>query len=112
MKKRVALARAISNRPDILYFDEPTTGLDPISSAVINQLIRECSKKIGATTLTITHDMASVREIADKVALLYQGRIEWNGSISSIDQSNNDYVHQFVNGLADGPIKMQTDVLK
>ncbi|MBC6444789.1 MAG: ATP-binding cassette domain-containing protein [Alphaproteobacteria bacterium GM202ARS2] len=112
MKKRVALARAIANRPDILYFDEPTTGLDPISSAVINKLIRECTKKIGATTLTITHDMSSVREIGDKVAMLYNGRIEWHGRVSTIDDSGNDHVHQFVRGLAEGPIQMQTDALK
>ncbi|MBC6497548.1 MAG: ATP-binding cassette domain-containing protein [Alphaproteobacteria bacterium GM7ARS4] len=111
MQKRVALARAIFNRPEILYFDEPTTGLDPISSAVINNLIRECTKKIGATTLTITHDMSSVRAIADTVAMLYNGKIEWFGKISDIDNSGSDYIHQFVNGLADGPIQTQADAL-
>ena len=104
MQKRVALARAIAANPEIIFFDEPTTGLDPIMADVINQLIVKCSKELGATTLTITHDMASVRRIAHSVAMLYQGKIIWQGEAREIDRSGNAHVDQFVHGRAEGPI--------
>lgn len=106
MQKRVALARAIAPRPEIIFFDEPTTGLDPIMADVINELIVELVKDLKITALTITHDMASVRKIADRVAMLYNGRIVWHGARAGIDASTNPYVYQFVNGRAEGPIKM------
>jgi phospholipid/cholesterol/gamma-HCH transport system ATP-binding protein len=104
MQKRVALARAIAANPEIIFFDEPTTGLDPIMADVINNLIVKCSRDLGATTLTITHDMASVRRIADKVAMIYQGKLIWQGNVKEIESSNNEYVEQFIHGRADGPI--------
>ncbi len=104
MQKRVALARAIATSPEIIFFDEPTTGLDPIMADVINLLIVQCSKNLGATTLTITHDMSSVRRIAHRVAMLYQGKIVWEGEAREIDRSGNPYVDQFVHGRAEGPI--------
>ena len=107
MQKRVALARAIAANPEIIFFDEPTTGLDPIMSDVINQLIKECVRNLGATALSITHDMASVRKIADRVAMIYDGRIVWTGPVADIDRSGNPFVEQFVNGRAEGPIQMQ-----
>jgi phospholipid/cholesterol/gamma-HCH transport system ATP-binding protein len=106
MKKRVGLARAIATDPEIIFFDEPTTGLDPIMGDVINDLIVECSKQLGATTLSITHDMASARKIADRVAMLHDGRIIWSGPVAGIDDSGNEYVDQFIHGRAEGPIKM------
>ncbi len=107
MQKRVALARAIAVRPEILFFDEPTTGLDPIMADVINDLIRTLVTDLKITALTITHDMSSVRKIADRVAMLYQGRIIWEGPKAAIDTADNPYVDQFVHGRADGPIHMQ-----
>lgn len=107
MKKRVGLARAIAAAPELIFFDEPTTGLDPIMSDVINDLIRDCVKRLGATSVTITHDMSSVRKIADKVAMLYKGKIIWHGDASEIDSCGNPYVEQFINGRADGPIQME-----
>ena len=107
MQKRVGLARAIATEPEIIFFDEPTTGLDPIMADVINELIVELVQELGATTLSITHDMASVRKIADRVAMLYKGEIIWTGPKSDIDHSNNPYVDQFINGRAEGPIKME-----
>jgi phospholipid/cholesterol/gamma-HCH transport system ATP-binding protein len=104
MQKRVALARAIAANPEIIFFDEPTTGLDPIMADVINRLIVKCSKELGATTLTITHDMASVRRIASRVAMLYQGKLIWQGDIKDIENSKNEYVDQFIHGRAEGPI--------
>ena len=104
MQKRVGLARAIAANPEIIFFDEPTTGLDPIMADVINELIDSCVKKLGSTAITITHDMASVRKIASRVAMLYQGKIIWDGPVSRIDHSGNPYVDQFVNGRAEGPI--------
>lgn len=104
MQKRVALARAIAANPEIIFFDEPTTGLDPIMADVINQLIVKCSKELGATTLTITHDMASVRRIASRVAMLYQGKLIWQGAVGDIEKSGNEYVDQFIHGRAEGPI--------
>jgi phospholipid/cholesterol/gamma-HCH transport system ATP-binding protein len=107
MQKRVALARAIASRPEIIFFDEPTTGLDPIMSDVINELIVKCVREVGATALSITHDMASARKIADRIAMLHEGRIIWQGSVKDIDHSGNPYVDQFIHGRAEGPIKMQ-----
>ncbi len=106
MQKRVALARAIAAKPEIIFFDEPTTGLDPIMANVINDLIVDNSKKLGATTITITHDIKSARQIADKIAMLYQGKIIWFGDVSEIDYSNNPYLDQFINGRSDGPIQL------
>jgi len=107
MRKRVGLARAIAGDPDIIFFDEPTTGLDPIMGHVIDDLIVKCVKEVGATAISITHDMPSARRIADRMAMLYQGRIIWNGPVSQIDDSGNDYVDQFIRGSAEGPIKME-----
>ena len=107
MQKRVGLARAIITKPEIIFFDEPTTGLDPIMADVINDLIVESAKGLGATTLTITHDMASVRKIADKVAMLYQGKIIWQGTVKEMDKTDNPYVQQFINGCSQGPIKVE-----
>ena len=106
MQKRVALARAIAARPDIIFFDEPTTGLDPIMADVINDLIVECVRELGATALSITHDMASARKIADRIAMLHDGRIVWSGPVSEIDGSGNPFVDQFIHGRATGPIRM------
>lgn len=104
MQKRVGLARAIAANPEIIFFDEPTTGLDPIMADVINNLIVKCTKELGATALSITHDMASVRKIADYVAMIYEGKIIWTGPVEDLDQSGNPYVDQFIHGRADGPI--------
>ena len=104
MQKRVGLARAIAGNPEIIFFDEPTTGLDPIMADVINDLIVQNVKELGATTLTITHDMASVRKIADHVAMIYHGEIIWHGPIEELDNSGNPYVDQFIHGCAEGPI--------
>ena len=106
MQKRVALARAIADQPEIIFFDEPTTGLDPIMSDVINHLIIECVRDLGATAVTITHDMRSARTIADKVAMIYDGKIIWHGPVADIDTVANPYVDQFVHGRAEGPIQM------
>jgi phospholipid/cholesterol/gamma-HCH transport system ATP-binding protein len=108
MQKRVGLARAIASSPEIIFFDEPTTGLDPITADVINRLIVERVQDLGATTLTITHDMSSVRKIANRVSMLHGGKIIWTGPVDQIDNSGNPYLEQFINGLADGPI--QTDL--
>ncbi|MGE5146945.1 MAG: ABC transporter ATP-binding protein [Candidatus Eiseniibacteriota bacterium] len=107
MKKRVSLARSIATNPEIIFFDEPTTGLDPIMGDVINDLIVKCVNDLGATALSITHDMASARKIAHRIAMLWQGKIIWIGPVSQIDHSGNDFVDQFINGRAEGPIKMQ-----
>lgn len=104
MQKRVGLARAIAANPEIIFFDEPTTGLDPIMAGVINDLIREIVSEMGATTMTITHDMSSVRTIADHVAMLHGGVIRWTGPVSEMDSSNDPYVDQFIHGRATGPI--------
>ncbi len=108
MQKRVGLARAIASNPEILFFDEPTTGLDPIMADVINDLISNCVKQLGSTAVTITHDMGSVRKIANRVAMIYQGKIIWDGPVSSIDNSGNAYVDQFVHGRAEGPITAES----
>ena len=107
MQKRVGLARAIATKPEIIFFDEPTTGLDPIMSDVINDLIIESVKGLGATALTITHDMASARKIADKIAMLYKGKIIWQGTVKEMDKTDNPYVRQFINGCSQGPIKVE-----
>ncbi len=111
MMKRVGLARAIATTPEIIFFDEPTTGLDPIMGDVINDLIVECVRELGATALSITHDMASARKIADRIAMLYDGKIIWAGAVGDIDHSGNEYVEQFINGRAEGPIQMQVRAL-
>ncbi len=105
MQKRVGLARAVAASPEIIFFDEPTTGLDPIMADVINQLIVEQVQEIGATALSITHDMSSVRTIADYVAMIHDGKIIWTGPIDELDDSGNEYVDQFIHGRADGPIQ-------
>ncbi|MCP5082015.1 MAG: ATP-binding cassette domain-containing protein [Alphaproteobacteria bacterium] len=107
MQKRVGLARAIAADPDVIFFDEPTTGLDPIMADVINDLIVKCVKEIGATAVSITHDMASARKIADKIAMIYKGEIIWEGPADEVDNSGNDHVQQFINGSAEGPIQME-----
>ena len=107
MQKRVGLARAIATRPEIIFFDEPTTGLDPIMADVINDLIIESVKGLGATALTITHDMASARKIADRIAMLYKGKIIWQGTVKEMDKTTDPYVCQFINGCSQGPIKVE-----
>jgi phospholipid/cholesterol/gamma-HCH transport system ATP-binding protein len=104
MQKRVGLARAIAASPEIIFFDEPTTGLDPIMAGVINDLIREIVTEMGATAMTITHDMSSVRAIADRVAMLHDGVIQWTGPIADLDATADPYVQQFIHGRATGPI--------
>jgi phospholipid/cholesterol/gamma-HCH transport system ATP-binding protein len=106
MQKRVGLARAIAADPEIIFFDEPTTGLDPIMADIINHLIVSTVKDVGATALSITHDMVSARKISDKIAMLYGGKIIWQGPTGEIDNSGNPYVEQFIHGRAEGPIKM------
>lgn len=106
MQKRVALARAIADKPEILLFDEPTSGLDPITGGVIDRLILDSVRRLGATALTISHDMASVRRIADKVAMVHGGVIIWSGPASKMDDTGIPEVHQFVHGLADGPLTL------
>jgi phospholipid/cholesterol/gamma-HCH transport system ATP-binding protein len=107
MQKRVGLARAIAADPEIIFFDEPTTGLDPIMADIINDLIITTVKDVGATTLSITHDMVSARKIADRIAMLYKGKIIWQGPTGEIDTSGNEFVDQFIHGRAEGPIKME-----
>lgn len=106
MQKRVGLARAIASDPEIIFFDEPTTGLDPIMADVINDLIVKVTREVGATALSITHDMASARKIANRIAMLYQGKIIWQGPVEDIDTSGNEFVEQFIHGKAEGPIQM------
>ena len=105
MQKRVSLARAICADPQVIFFDEPTTGLDPIMAGVINALIREIVSEMGATAITITHDMTSVRAIADQVAMLHAGKIRWVGPVDQIDTAGDPYLDQFINGRAEGPIE-------
>ncbi len=111
MQKRVGLARAIAAKPEIIVFDEPTTGLDPIMGDVINDLIIKCVRDLGATAVSITHDMASAHKIADRIAMIYKGRIIWQGPAGTIDKSGNEYVEQFIHGRAEGPIKMEVRAL-
>ena len=107
MQKRVALARAIAREPEIIFFDEPTTGLDPIMADVINDLIVKCVSDLGATAVSITHDMASARKIGHRIAMLYDGKLIWQGPVADIDRSGNAHVDQFIHGRAEGPIQMQ-----
>lgn len=105
MQKRVSLARSIISKPDLIFFDEPTTGLDPITADAINDLILEQVKDLGAAAVTITHDMTSALKVADEIAMLFEGKIIWRGAASDVLQSGNAHVDQFVNGRADGPIQ-------
>lgn len=107
MQKRVALARAIAANPEIIFFDEPTTGLDPIMADVINDLIVKCTRELGATTITITHDMHSARKIAHNIAMIHKGKFIWHGDAKKVDKSGNEYVDQFIHGRAEGPIQME-----
>ena len=107
MRKRVGLARAIATEPAVIFFDEPTTGLDPIMGDIIDQLIVKCVKELGATALTITHDMDSARTIADRIAMIYEGKIVWAGPVSDIQHSGNAIVEQFIEGRIDGPIEIE-----
>ncbi|MDG2270341.1 MAG: ATP-binding cassette domain-containing protein [Alphaproteobacteria bacterium] len=107
MQKRAGLARAIATKPEILFFDEPTTGLDPIMGSVIDDLIVKSVRELGATALSITHDMASARRIADKIAMIYEGRIVWHGPVADIDDSGNEMLDQFIHGRSDGPIQLR-----
>jgi phospholipid/cholesterol/gamma-HCH transport system ATP-binding protein len=106
MQKRVGLARAIATQPEILFFDEPTTGLDPIMADVINDLIARSVRQLGATAISITHDLTSARKIADRIAMLYRGRIVWQGPVADLADSGNPYVDQFIHGRAEGPIQL------
>jgi phospholipid/cholesterol/gamma-HCH transport system ATP-binding protein len=103
MQKRVALARAIASNPEVIFFDEPTTGLDPIVSGTINQLIIDSVRRIGASALTITHDIGSLRKIADRVSLLCDGKLIWSGTVKEMDKTKEPHVIQFINGLPNGP---------
>jgi phospholipid/cholesterol/gamma-HCH transport system ATP-binding protein len=107
MQKRVGLARAIASQPDILFFDEPTTGLDPIMGAVIDGLIVDCVKRLGSTAIAITHDMASATRIGDQAAMLFRGRLIWQGPATHLLESGNAMVDQFTHGRRDGPIQME-----
>ena len=107
MQKRVGLARAIASQPDILFFDEPTTGLDPIMGAVIDGLIVDCVKRLGSTAVAITHDMASARRIGDRAAMIYKGKIDWEGPATALMESGNPVVDQFTHGRREGPIQME-----
>ncbi|MEM9683773.1 MAG: ATP-binding cassette domain-containing protein [Pseudomonadota bacterium] len=107
MRKRVGLARAIAIEPEIIFFDEPTTGIDPIMGDIINDLIVKCCEETGATALTITHDMASARKISDRIAMLYKGKIVWAGATASIDDAADAVVQQFIHGRAEGPIEIE-----
>ena len=107
MQKRVALARAIAREPEIIFFDEPTTGLDPIMADVINDLIVKSVADLGATAVSITHDMASARKIGHRIGMLYEGRLIWQGPVADIDRSGSAHVDQFIHGRAEGPIQMQ-----
>jgi phospholipid/cholesterol/gamma-HCH transport system ATP-binding protein len=107
MQKRVGLARAIATEPEIIFFDEPTTGLDPIMADVINDLIVKCVKELGATAVSITHDMHSARKISDRMAMLYRGKLIWVGPTGEVDKADNAYVDQFIHGRAEGPIQME-----
>ena len=111
MRKRVGLARAIAINPEIIFFDEPTTGLDPIMGDIINQLIVETTQNIGATGLSITHDMSSARKIADRIAMLYKGKIIWHGAVEEMEKTKNEFLRQFINGNSEGPIDFETAII-
>lgn len=104
MQKRAGLARAIVAQPEILFFDEPTTGLDPITAAAINQLISDQVRRLGSTAVSITHDLASAQTIGDEIAMLHAGKIIWRGPAADLHTTDNPYVRQFVEGRAEGPI--------
>ena len=106
MLKRVSLARAICTDPKIIFFDEPTTGLDPIMANVINDLIIKIREELGATTIAITHDMNSVRKIAKEVVLIHNGKIQWSGTKDEMESTENPYMVQFINGLSSGPFEV------
>ncbi len=108
MQKRVALARAIADNPEIIFFDEPTSGLDPINTNLIADLIIKCSKELGATTITITHDMVSAKKMASRLGMLYQGKMVFLGDNKAIEEDTNPYLHQFIHGLTEGPITIET----
>ena len=103
MSKRVALARAIATDPTIIFFDEPTTGLDPITSGTINDLIVKCTKEMGISAVSITHDINSLKHISDRVGLIFDGKIIWEGTNKELLTTDNPYVVQFINGNAEGP---------
>lgn len=103
MQKRVALARAIATNPDIIFFDEPTTGLDPITSEMINELIVKCTKELGFSAISITHDINSLKHISDRVGLLFGGQLIWEGNNVELWNSDNPYVKQFITGSLEGP---------
>ena len=107
MQKRVGIARAVAIEPRILFLDEPTAGLDPIMSNRINELINQVREELGATVISITSDMSSARQISNQMAMLHDGQIIWSGPTSRLDESGSEHVHQFVNQLAEGPIKMR-----
>jgi len=107
MQKRVGIARAVITEPEFLFLDEPTAGLDPIMTNVIGQLITECVQKLGATAISITSDMIGARQIADRIAMLHDGRIIWIGSKTNADDSGNPYVDQLIHSRAQGPIEMR-----
>jgi len=107
MQKRVALARAIAAEPEIIFFDEPTTGLDPIMGAVIDGLIVDVVQRLGATAVSITHDMASARRIGDDAAMIHKGRIVWTGQAAKLGDTGNAMVDQFARGEREGPIQME-----
>src|SRR5262249_31969440 len=106
MQRRVALARAVASTPEILFCDEPTAGLDPIFCGVISELIRRHAKELGCTTITITHDMACARQVGDRIAMLYEGKLIWIGTTAELYSTDNPYVHQFVHGKSEGPIQL------
>jgi phospholipid/cholesterol/gamma-HCH transport system ATP-binding protein len=105
MQKRVGLARAIATDPKVIFFDEPTAGLDPIMAGVINDLIRELVEEMGATAITITHDMTTVRTVADHVAMLHGGVVRWAGPVEEVDAAHDPWLDQFIHGRAEGPIE-------
>ncbi len=109
MQKRAALARAIATNPKVIFFDEPTAGLDPIVSGTINALIRRCVSDLGASAITITHDIPSLRVIADRVGLLFKGELIWRGEIADIDKTDNPYMRQFIDGNPHGPFTDSSD---
>lgn len=106
MQKRASLARTIANNPEVIFFDEPTTGLDPIMSDIINELIIKCSESLGATIISITHDLNSARKIADRIAMIYEGKFIWEGKKEDLDNSGNPYLEQFIKGSSEGPINL------
>ena len=105
MRKRVALARAIAINPEIIFYDEPTTGLDPIMADVIDELICHLKNKLSVTSLVVTHDMKSAYKVADRIAMLHDGSILFEGNPQTVKDTDHEVVRQFIEGKADGPIK-------